>query len=449
MAPAINDVNAFAYLSVAEFSIGQLFDCHCNEDAEQEITSVFESIQRLKQCMPDASSNPAAGGDEPPPPADSPRQSPHFLQRHQPPSDDALPDAPPPDGDAAGKAASSMAASCSAEAKEPSADLALADAAAASAPMPPFAGNAATLGAKRTEGGAAATDDGANAVSKPEPASPMNAVAKPELERRPSEVLKLAGKAVAAGVKMNVSSRRFLNTQPKAFEDETEAMALLFEARCRDIYAALDRDNDERVNISELKMGTKGLGVPVEELERVFGLVDADGDGLDTEEFVTLMSTHFGKQGLAKMTHPHQSHDDHLPIVEYGDVKYKVVGRTARSAGLFYPFHPATQAWELLIMIVLVSTIYTTPLSLGFEPFECGLRTLDLCTDFFFLSDVLRNFNTAAVAPGELIYDRARVAKRYAQGWFLPDLLTSLPYNLMLDNLPAGLSSGECFDELG
>jgi len=48
-APAIDDANAFGYLNVAEFAISQLFECHCNGDAEHAIRALFDSIQCLKQ----------------------------------------------------------------------------------------------------------------------------------------------------------------------------------------------------------------------------------------------------------------------------------------------------------------------------------------------------------------------------------------------------------------
>ena len=39
-------------------------------------------------------------------------------------------------------------------------------------------------------------------------------------------------------------------------------------------------------------------GARSRQVERVFAETDADGDGLDTEEFVSLMATHFGAKGL-------------------------------------------------------------------------------------------------------------------------------------------------------
>ena len=83
-----------------------------------------------------------------------------------------------------------------------------------------------------------------------------------------------AGGLRAASLVVKTGLRRISATQGScgaltmatALDETSEAMALLFEARCRDIYASLDRDGDERVHLAELKIGTKGLGVPVEEV---------------------------------------------------------------------------------------------------------------------------------------------------------------------------------------
>ena len=53
------------------------------------------------------------------------------------------------------------------------------------------------------------------------------------------------------------------------------------------------------------------------------------------------------------------SDDDHS-VYEIGDDKYMLVGRGG--TGVFFPFHQGVQGFELCVMIVLISTVYTTPM---------------------------------------------------------------------------------------
>ena len=61
---------------------------------------------------------------------------------------------------------------------------------------------------------------------------------------------------------------------------------------------------------------------------------------------------------------------------------------------------------------------------------------MDLAVDLLFMADILRNFNTAFVTSDDVVVcDRHLVCRRYLAGWFVPDLVSSLPYRLMLTSM--------------
>lgn len=80
----------------------------------------------------------------------------------------------------------------------------------------------------------------------------------------------------------------------------------------------------------------------------------------------------------------------------------------------------------------------------GYSEDTC-LDWLDLPVEFSFLLDSLLHFNTAFVSEsGELVTTRARIAWNYVTGWFLFDLLSSVPLRLIF-SLDPQMSSAKRF----
>ena len=56
--------------------------------------------------------------------------------------------------------------------------------------------------------------------------------------------------------------------------------------------------------------------------------------------------------------------------------------------------------------------------------------------DYSFLVDVALNFRTTFVGRDDVeVVDGCRIAAVYARGWFLPDLVSSLPWDHIADGL--------------
>lgn len=60
------------------------------------------------------------------------------------------------------------------------------------------------------------------------------------------------------------------------------------------------------------------------------------------------------------------------------------------------------------------------------------LVLLEIIQDCFFVVDLIINFNTAYVQEGELVVDRKKIALKYLKGWFTLDLISSIPYGIVV-----------------
>ena len=90
-------------------------------------------------------------------------------------------------------------------------------------------------------------------------------------------------------------------------------------------------------------------------------------------------------------------------------------------------------AFDFFVTVVLLSTIISMPLSLAFEEVSSALFIPNFLTDVVFMMDIIKNFNTGFRDEDDvLVMDRQVVRKHYLQGWFCPDLLSSVPIDAAL-----------------
>jgi hypothetical protein len=94
---------------------------------------------------------------------------------------------------------------------------------------------------------------------------------------------------------------------------------------------------------------------------------------------------------------------------------------------VFLPNSKFTQYWELMMVLCIVYYAITAPLYYSF-PMGDPPIVLEYALSVIFILDVLRNFVTAIEARGYLIYGYRLIAKHYLFGFFVLDLLTSVPF---------------------
>lgn len=94
--------------------------------------------------------------------------------------------------------------------------------------------------------------------------------------------------------------------------------------------------------------------------------------------------------------------------------------------------------WDQVILFFAIYNSLFIPLTLNFDEINTILQqqvwhtTIDLGSTLFFMLDIFLEFNMTFVdSTGEQISDRSKIAKKYLQGMFIIDLLSSLPIELI------------------
>ena len=116
----------------------------------------------------------------------------------------------------------------------------------------------------------------------------------------------------------------------------------------------------------------------------------------------------------------------------------------------FLIFHPYTSwrlGWDVLITCLLFYSLISVPVMLSFDrPEGCssdfwsqrGIWYFDFCMDMFFISDMILNLRTAffesSKASNEpvVVTSSTRIIVQYASGFLWIDLISSIPFDLIL-----------------
>ena len=210
-------------------------------------------------------------------------------------------------------------------------------------------------------------------------------------------------------------------------------MRLLFRARCRDLYKQVDTDMSGTLEADELEPAVHAW-LPAVDVKEMIRKADSDNSGtVGPDEFVEMMMSHDALDQLAEINKLHtgaETPDAPPATFPWAGNDFIIIGVPDRL--LWYPTTELMQYFEMTVTIVLIVTILTTPLSLAFHKIEKKLELFDLVVDCIFLADVVRNLNTGIVTDADqIILDRRTITKRYITSWFVPDLVSSLPYKYM------------------
>ena len=215
--------------------------------------------------------------------------------------------------------------------------------------------------------------------------------------------------------------------------DGESALRHLFRARCRDLYKQVDTDMSGTLEADELEPAVHAW-LPAVDVKEMIRKADSDNSGtVGEDEFVEMMMSHDALDQLAEINKLHTGAEtpDAVPDTEtFAGNEFIKIGVKDRL--LWSPTTEVMQYFEMTVTIVLIVTILTTPLSLAFQKIEKKLELFDLVVDCIFLADVVRNLNTGVVTDSDqIILDRRTITKRYITSWFVPDLVSSLPYKYM------------------
>ena len=94
--------------------------------------------------------------------------------------------------------------------------------------------------------------------------------------------------------------------------------------------------------------------------------------------------------------------------------------------------HPESRfkvIWEVYILLMTVAVTIVAPLMIVFEmELTPVLLAFDILVTLSFIADMIIQFHTGFLQRQELVTDRKEIARRYIRGWFIPDLIATIPF---------------------
>ena len=105
-----------------------------------------------------------------------------------------------------------------------------------------------------------------------------------------------------------------------------------------------------------------------------------------------------------------------------------------KGKGVIHPFSTFRWYWDILLIFFISMHVILLPVSISFLSDDLSLHWLVLngISDTIFLIDICLNFKTGIVDPNnqeEVILDSKIIRRKYLRGWFLIDLVSSLPFD--------------------
>lgn len=100
---------------------------------------------------------------------------------------------------------------------------------------------------------------------------------------------------------------------------------------------------------------------------------------------------------------------------------------------IIHPFVIWKTIWNFAMMILIIFLAILVPYRIPFDDGDTmGWIIIDILIDTLFEIDMILNFHTAIENEnGELVTDRLKIAVSYFKGWFIIDLLSSIPITLI------------------
>jgi len=167
--------------------------------------------------------------------------------------------------------------------------------------------------------------------------------------------------------------------------------------------------------------------------ENMMKEVDIDGDGLiDIDEFIDMMKKNvLGNPSNSIVSYNHRMSQlaRNVLLAHQKKVENSVIGT---DLWMIHPFSNFHVSWDIMISLLIVLTVITMPLSIGWDEFNQSFFALNLTVDFIFLVDVTKNFCTGIVDENDaVIMDKETVRRDYLTGFFLTDFCSSIPLDLI------------------
>jgi len=170
--------------------------------------------------------------------------------------------------------------------------------------------------------------------------------------------------------------------------------------------------------------------------------VDKDGDGqIDILEFIEMMKRDNEiTSKVSKQNHRMSQLARDVLMAHQKKIESSVIGNDLWMMNPQKSFHAC---WDIVVSVLILITVMTMPLSLGWEILNERFFVMNLLFDMIFLLDVCKNFCTGIVDENDaLIMDFRIVRNNYLTGFFITDFCSSIPLDLIFKAIGISSDSG-------
>lgn len=182
------------------------------------------------------------------------------------------------------------------------------------------------------------------------------------------------------------------------------------------------------------EMGLDGLS-SLDLAEIMMNEVDVDGDGqIDMDEFALMMER---TSSAGKMTQSFNNRMSKLARILLTEHQKKLENAViGHDMWLIHPLSNAHATWDIVVSVLILLTVVTMPLCLGWEVLNDELYTMNLVVDLIFMIDVCKNFCTGYMDANDTIIMSVKlIRKNYLTGFFITDFCSCIPLDLILKSV--------------
>jgi len=109
---------------------------------------------------------------------------------------------------------------------------------------------------------------------------------------------------------------------------------------------------------------------------------------------------------------------------------------------IIHPYSNFRIFWDIMTFALVTINIIIIPLNISFYSDSGTFNTLFLISDIWFLTDILLNLRTGVVLDDvemEVVFDPVEIRKFYVKSWFFIDLISSIPWDVMVSTFGGGI----------
>jgi len=192
-----------------------------------------------------------------------------------------------------------------------------------------------------------------------------------------------------------------------------------------DMFTSLDADHNNKLACEELKIAMQAIRIPDEKATEFLNKFDVDHSGyIERREWIRVIRSNpsFEMKHFAQMLHEFAWVDSAGRLSFKNQPWYMISCRSK-----------TREIWDLIIIVMLGYLAIVMPLFVGLDirlsDFFLGI---EYAVEVIFLADLMLNFQTSYISiEGAEIFSWRRVAKHYLKTWFMLDLISSIPFQML------------------